>query len=220
MNETAERRNLKILGNSTMSGGSFLDVKVTGECRFNGDVDCGKLKLMGESWVDGNLQMEQMKLTGECTVKGGIDGESLRGQGEVRAGSDLHVEEIKFTGSISVAGDCDAENIHLTGTLQADGVLSAEKIELSLFSPSRAAEVRAGSLAIKRKIGGALMHPGRFSFTAGIIEGDKVEIQGTQAGTVRGNRVIIGKDCTIDTVEYRESLEIHENANVNYRIKL
>ncbi|MHA6533407.1 polymer-forming cytoskeletal protein [Paenibacillus sp. BAC0078] len=220
MNETAARRNLKVLGNSTMSGGSFLDVKVMGECRFNGNVDCQKLKLMGETSVHGNLRMEQMKLTGECIVKGRIDGESLSGQGEIRAGSDLRIEEIKLTGSLSVAGDCEAEEIRLTGALQVDGVLNAESVELSLFGPSRAAEARAGSITIKRKIGGSLMHPGRFSFSAGLIEGDEVELQGTQAGIVRGNRVIIGTDCDIDVVEYRQSLEIHENANVNYRIKL
>ncbi|WP_019910097.1 polymer-forming cytoskeletal protein [Paenibacillus sp. HW567] len=220
MNETAARRNLKILGNSTMSGGSFLDVKVVGECEFHGDVDCGKLKLTGEAWVHGNLRMEKVKLTGECTVKGSIDGESLSGQGEVRAGSDLHIEEIKLAGSLSVAGDCEAEEIRVTGALQVEGVLNAENVELSLYGPSHAAEARAGSIAIKRKIGAALMHPGRPTFTAGLIEGDEVDLQGTQAGIVRGNRVIIGTDCNIDRVEYRESLEIHEKANVNYRIKL
>ncbi len=222
MNETADRTNQKILGNSTSAGGRFLDVKVTGECTFNGDVDCRKLTLMGETKVNGSLVMENMKLTGECSVKGGIEGESLRGQGEIRAES-VHVEGIKFTGNLSVAGNCDAEEMQISGAVQVDGLLSAETLEISLYGPSRAAEVGGGSVKIKRSLGGALIrpgHPGHLSFAAGLIEGDQVELQGTAAETVRGGRVVIGTGCEIGTVEYRDSLDIHSNAVVRNQVKV
>ncbi|MGN7761884.1 hypothetical protein [Paenibacillus sp. 22594] len=222
MNETEERTNLKVLGNSTSAGGDFLDVKVTGECTFNGDVDCRKFTLMGETEVNGSLVMESMKLTGECAVKGSIEGESMRGQGDIKAAS-IHVEGIKFTGNLSVSGDCDAEDMHISGAFQVDGLLSAETLEISLFGPSRAAEVGGGSIKIKRSLGGKLIrpgHPGSLRFTAGLIEGDHVELQGTTAGTVRGGSVIIGTGCEIETVEYRDFLDIHRNATVRNQVKL
>lgn len=222
MNETANRTNLKILGNSTSAGGRFLEVKVTGECTFHGDVDCRKLTLMGETKVGGSLVMESMKLTGECSVKGGIEGESLRGQGEIRAES-VHVEDIKFTGNLSVSGNCDAEDMQISGAVQIDGLLSAETLELSLFGPSRAAEVGGGSIKIKRSLGGALIRPGhhgQLRFAAGLIEGDHVDLQHTAADTVRGGRVVIGSGCEIGTVEYRDFLDIHPNAVVRNQVKV
>ncbi|MNC40989.1 hypothetical protein D3C81_1673100 [compost metagenome] len=113
--------------------------------------------------------------------------------------------------------------MHISGALQIDGLLSAQTLEVSLFGPGMAAEIGGGRIKIKRSIGGVLIKPGqsgRLRFTAGLIEGDQVELQVTTAGTVRGGNVIIGTGCEIDTVEYSGSLDIHQNAIVRNQVKL
>jgi hypothetical protein len=43
------RNHLKVLGETTSAGGFYQNVNITGECKFNGDVDCEKLRLTGRS---------------------------------------------------------------------------------------------------------------------------------------------------------------------------
>jgi hypothetical protein len=43
----------------------------------------------------------------------------------------------------------------------------------------------------------------------GVIEGDYIDIEYTNADIVRGNVVIIGQGCSIGRVEYRSKLSVH-----------
>ncbi|MEK3758961.1 hypothetical protein MKZ07_10995 [Paenibacillus sp. FSL P4-0338] len=221
MNEAVERHDLKILGTSSSVGGVFKDVKVTGECTFGGDVDCHKLAQTGEVAIKGNLRAQDIKITGECEAKGRVDAASLRGQGELTAGGGLRIEDIKLTGGIIVTGDCEAEQVQLTGILEVSGLLNAEKLDLTLFGPCRADTVGGGRISIKRSRSGALLRPGKkLSFTARLIEGDQIELQHTQAQTVRGGSIVIGPGCEIETVEYREVLEVHKSSIVRNTVKM
>lgn len=221
MNEAVVRNNLKILGNSSSAGGTFKDVKVTGECAFSGDVDCLGFSLTGEAAVYGNLRMHTLKMTGECAVKGRVDGVGLRGQGQMTADKGLRIEHIHYTGGITVTGDCEAEQLQLTGTVAVSGLLNAETLELTLLGPSRADAVGGGTISVKRSRTGALLRPGkRISFETRLIEGDRIELQHTQAQIVRGGKVIIGPGCEIDTVEYRDLLEIHASSTVRNPVQL
>ena len=48
-----------------------------------------------------------------------------------------------------------------------------------------------------------LFKPLAKELTAEVIEGDKVEIEYTQADVVRGNHIKIGPGCKVDLVEYK-----------------
>ncbi|QSF43089.1 hypothetical protein [Paenibacillus tianjinensis] len=216
MNEMMNRSNLKVLGTSSSLGGYFLEIKVTGECKFAGDVDCQSLSLTGETAVSGSLRMEKLKMTGELSVKKRMEGGMLRGHGEVQAGS-VSARQLKFSGSLEVGGDCEAEELQVSGALRIKGLLSAETLQLTLYGPSSAAEVGGSTITVKRSKTKTLLHLGQgqdMVFTSGLIEGDYVELQNTYAGTVRGEKIIIGPGCVIQLVEYRDYLEIHKSATV------
>jgi hypothetical protein len=51
------------------------------------------------------------------------------------------------------------------------------------------------------------------------IEGDKVELEHTEAGVVRGNHVKIGPGCEIGRVEYRDKLEVHKGSTVKEKVQ-
>jgi len=218
------RSNLRMIGTNATSGGFFRNVSVTGECQFTGDVDCQKLSLTGKMGLAGNLQADKFKITGECTVDGHIKGFSLKGQGEFRTFSNLRIDQIRFSGSLDVKGNCEAENLHISGAAQVEGLLSADQLEIGLYGPSRAKEVGGGSIMIKRssaaRIIGLLKPRQDAFFEAELIEGDIVDLQHTKADTVRGKRVIIGADCEVNTVEFRETLEIHKNAIVKHQMRI
>jgi hypothetical protein len=56
--------------------------------------------------------------------------------------------------------------------------------------------------------------------TADLIEGDNVTLDVTKAKVVRGKKVIIGKDCEIDLVEYRDEIKISEGAKIKEQRKI
>lgn len=223
MTEETARNDLKILGTTTSAGGYFQDVRVTGECKFTGDVDCVRLSLTGETEVSGNLRMEKMRVTGEFSADGSLEGHSLRGHGEIQASS-IRIDQVNYNGNLNVKGDCEVEELHLSGALNVSGLLSAEQLEISLFGPSEAKEVGGSNITIRRSKTGMLLNllkaNQKLLFTAGLIEGDTLELHCTKAEIVRGERVIIGADCEIQTVEYRNTLEIHKNAIVKNKVKL
>ncbi|MFC3745972.1 polymer-forming cytoskeletal protein [Paenibacillus sp. GCM10012306] len=223
MSDKTTLSNLSMVGTSTSGGGSFLNVKVTGECQFNDAVDCRRLSLTGNVRVDGDLQAEKLKVTGELAVAGGLAGQSLRGTGEVKAAS-ARIEHIDFSGSLVVNGDCEAEQLQISGAAEVEGLLSAERLQINLFGPGSAREVGGGTVVIKQNKAGKLLNFIKAKqdviFRAGLIEGDNIELHCTVADTVRGGSVIIGPDCVIQTVEYRETLEIHKNASVKQQVRI
>ena len=56
--------------------------------------------------------------------------------------------------------------------------------------------------------------------TASSIEGDEIELEDTTADVVRGKRVVIGPGCHIKTVEYIDTLDVHEDAEVEKKTKV
>lgn len=116
------------------------------------------------------------------------------------------------------------ENICIFRALNVTGLLSAEKLEINLYGPCRAKEVGGSILSIKKSKTGRLLQlmkpTTKILFEAGVIEGDTIELVNTKASMVRGERVVVGADCEIETVEYRESLEIHTQATVKYQVKV
>ncbi|MEK3748745.1 hypothetical protein NYE25_10895 [Paenibacillus sp. FSL E2-8871] len=215
--------NLKIIGTTSSAGGSFKDVKINGECKFAGDVNCEKMNLTGNANIAGNLHMKQMKITGEIALEGNLEGDSLRGQGEIKAAS-VKIDELHLYGNLDVKGDCEGEKLQISGALSVAGLLSAEHLEIKLFGPSSAKEVGGSILTIKKSKTGRLLHmmkpTSKILFEAGLIEGDAIDLVNTKANMVRGERVIIGPDCEIETVEFRDTLEVHKHATVKHQVKI
>lgn len=218
------RNHLKILGTTTSAGGFYQNVNITGECQFNGDVDCEKLRLTGDAKIAGNLRVKHIKITGTCTVNGSLDGLSLRGQGEMKTTAGLRIDSLKFTGNVNVTGDCEAEELQLTGAVNVYGLLSSERLDISMYGPSWAQEVGGSKIRIKTSKVKSLLtlmkSKARVMFNAGLIEGDSIELQYTKADMVRGEHIIIGENCEINTVEYRDTLKIHKSAIVKNQVKL
>jgi cytoskeletal protein CcmA (bactofilin family) len=218
------RRDLRMIGETSSSGGRYRNIKLTGESVLTGDVDCIKLSCVGEVTVNGSLRTEQLKITGECDIKGIVQARKIGGRGEIDVLSGVRVEDIKFTGNFEVNGDCEAGSFDVFGAVQIDGLLSAETLEVSMFGPCKAREIGGGTLRVKRSkytVFERLLRPKQVAvLSAQSIEGDVVELEHTNASIVRGNRVKIGAGCEIDRVEYRDKLYIHKSAVVKDKIRL
>ncbi|CAI6085981.1 hypothetical protein [Cohnella sp. JJ-181] len=219
-----ERPDLKMVGTTSSNGGVYKLVKITGECEINGDLYCGRLACTGEMNVRGKLNAEAVRLTGVCGVEASLASGEIRGTGEVKVKGSLRSEKIKLDGQLSVDGNADIGEAELRGGIVCGGLLTAERLDLSLFGPSTVRELGGGRLRVRRSRISAiknLVSPwGAATLTAGLIEGDQVELQYTEAEVVRGGDVAIGPGCRIGRVEYRRELRVASGSTVGERVRI
>jgi cytoskeletal protein CcmA (bactofilin family) len=193
--------NWTIRGTAHSSGGSFQKVTILGEAFVDGDLDCEKLRLTGTLRVEGALQMTDSKIMGSADVTGNVSGHNLR-----------------LFGELNIKGDCSAESFKARGTFNIDGMLNAGDIEMNLYGPSHAREIGGASIQVKPHF--KLMPGGLRELTADTIEGDDIRLLNTRARVVRGNSVTIGSGCEIELIEYKTNCNVDAGSKVTRQVKL
>lgn len=231
-----EARNLRITGSGSSPGGAYEKVTVIGEGTVSGEIDCFTCKTQGTSQLSGNVKCDSFHVSGTSNVKGKLMAERIKIYGETKVTGDVKVTEAKIRGSvetkaglfaemidlrgnISAKKDCEVETLTGKGGFGVDGLLNVGNLQLKMSFPSKAKE-----------IGGEKIHIRRDRFPFGInksgtletesIEGDDIELEQTTAKIVRGNRVKVGPGCKIDLVEYKDHLEIDQDALVIEQVQI
>ncbi|MFD2614453.1 hypothetical protein [Paenibacillus gansuensis] len=217
-------RDLKITGNGSTSGGRFRHVTITGEGDIHGALHCEQFKCTGRASIQGSVESTICKVNGEVRVEGSWRGKELHFLGQFYAKSGIQGDRLKFRGDIQTGGSCEAETISWKGGGRIKGMLNAEEIRISLYGPCQAKEIGGSRIDVRKNTLSALkdwLHPsGKPELQADLIEGDELYLEYTQAKIVRGSRVTIGNGCSINTVEYKESLKVHAQAVVEVRRKV
>lgn len=227
-----ERRDLVMAGTGHASGGLYGLVKLSGNGKLYGDLDCLELQVQGNATVEGSVKANTVHMAGKGYVTGGVECEWMKVSGSVKIGEQVQCQEatvrghglvkgsctaetIRVHGELDVGGDCSAERMEVEGHFTVGGLLNAGYIEMKLLGPSRAKEIGGETIMVKRQ-GGSLFKKWFFpaELTADVIEGDTICLEYTTAKTVRGNRVMIGPGCRIERVEYREAFECDEEAKI------
>ncbi|OEC84475.1 MULTISPECIES: bactofilin family protein [Methanobacterium] len=136
---------LKIYGSGSSSGGKYNKIRIMGEGKINGDIECKDFKINGEGTVDGNLNAaNNVSIMGEgmldgnidCTDfkvngEGGVDGNlkaegkvTIRGEADVKG--NLKVQKVKVQGELEVNGELVADEAKITGNIRTGGDCNAE----------------------------------------------------------------------------------------------
>ncbi|ULQ58501.1 hypothetical protein K7I13_07915 [Brucepastera parasyntrophica] len=179
---------------------------------MNGDITCNEVQVEGVASFSGDMVCTGIHVEGTCKIAGNLKSGSCWLAGLLNVGKDLEAES--FTGS---------------GSFQVGGTLNAENIDIKFVYGSGASEVCGKDITIYKEHHNAAAefimdlipwrHKGK-NFTCTLIEGDRIDISQVQATTVRGAKVKIGPECTIDLVEYHEAFEAHPSAKIGKTIHL
>lgn len=231
----SDQIDMRISGSTTMPGGEYGKVRISGSgevkgnlkcesvacsgaAKVSGDIQClGDMGVSGSFQCGGNVQAKEITASGSYAVEGSLSGESLRISGAAKIGGSIRVGQIKCSGSVSVGGDVEADTVRLCGKTEIDGLLNAETVEISADGLSEIGDIGGTNIFVKREnasrrmfifIGS--MRARGLGLRVNSVEGDTVELENTTAKVVRGKRVIIGEGCRIDRVEYSEHLEAAE----------
>ncbi|WJQ15375.1 polymer-forming cytoskeletal protein [Geobacillus stearothermophilus] len=227
-----ERRDLVIAGTGHASGGLYNLVKLSGNGKLYGDIDCLDLQVQGNAAVEGSVKANTVHIAGKGNVAGGVECEWMKVSGSIRIEENVQCQEatvrgrgeakgswaaevVRVHGELNIGGDCSAERMEVEGHFAVGELLNADYLEVKLLGPSRVKEIGGETIVVKRQ-GSSLFKKWFFpaELTADVIEGDSVHLEHTSAKMVRGNRVVIGPGCEIERVEYREKLECDEEAKI------
>ncbi|MCE5171980.1 polymer-forming cytoskeletal protein [Paenibacillus profundus] len=219
-------RDIIISGMGSSSGGSFQRVRIDGVGEINGDIVCASFVSNGKGKIAGSIQTDKFEVRGMCTVKGNMQAVHSRIDGTASIDGRLIGETIEINGTASVAFDCEAEQFKSHGSFNIGGLLNAGAIDIKLLHSCHVREIGGENISVKQgkplsvfnKLFSSLFSSPHLETDT--IEGDKVVLEYTKARVVRGTQVIIGPGCEIDLVEYKQSVQLHENAQVNSHIKL
>jgi cytoskeletal protein CcmA (bactofilin family) len=227
---------IKISGSGKISGGKYNEVKISGSAKTDGDIDCRYYKCSGSSTakgnvrakivgisgstkIEGNLDTEELTVSGSSHILGNVIAKKIEISGSSEIGGNLHTDDIQISGSTSINGDCEAENFHAKGSFKIGGLLNAGNIDIEMYGRCIVKDI--GGENIKVKLGAAHVFRKMMNFfsnddrlVTGIIEGDDIYLENTDAKMVRGNNVTIGLNCNIEAVEYRNEVNISENSEI------
>jgi cytoskeletal protein CcmA (bactofilin family) len=203
-------------------------VKINGSTDVDGDMDTKEITINGSSDIGGNLQCEEMKIQGSSSVKGSLKGKEIIVRGTASIKGNVSGEEVEIRGQIKVDGDCEAESFNVRGNFKIKGLLNAGDIDIELLRHCEAQEIGGEKISVKRtressgfkKLLKFFIGKTADQLTADVIEGDHIYLEYTQAKVVRGNTVEIGPGCILDRIEYKQSLELDENATVGSHQKI
>ncbi|MEC0209916.1 polymer-forming cytoskeletal protein [Paenibacillus ehimensis] len=234
--DSSNRRDLIISGSGSSSGGSYRNVKINGEGKIYGDIDCFEFRTNGVSEVSGQVKAKLVQVNGQWSMKGTVESEEIKVyggaklegnvsyldfkcRGSARVQGDMNGDRIDLEGDLTVAGDCEAETFNAKGAFRIDGLLNAGVIDVSLYGASSAQEIGGEVITVRKKGFRSLLTPFLPMFDAKLeaetIEGDEIYLENTTAKVVRGSRITIGSGCEIDLVEYKESLNPFKGAKIH-----
>jgi len=240
------KRDIRINGSGSSSGGEFDKVSINGDGTISGDVECNKFNTNGNSQVNGsiraeyvsihgssdatgNVKADKVSVYGQCNVHGNLMAGELKLGGDVSVDRNLGAEFIKQYGSIHVRGNCEIENYTAKGGFHVDGLLNVGTLDLKLSWPSSASEIGGERIMVRKSTGIDMAIKSLLRIfkavpdamlTANVIEGDDILLESTKAAIVRGNNIEIGPDCDIDRVEYRGTYSQSPNARVNSCVQI
>ena len=119
-----EQIDMKISGSSTMPGGEYNRVSISGAGKINGDVKCAELRCSGAAKVHGSVQCAgEIRTSGACKIGGSAQCESLNSSGAFHTQTDLTVQtQLHSSGSVRIGGQLTADEILSSGCLEAASI--------------------------------------------------------------------------------------------------
>ena len=220
------------------------ELHASGSVRANAEVECtGDIHISGSgsfeevitnsAHVSGSFSAKtltvkgQLRSSGSCRVNGTLTANEAHVSGSLYSGGDAKFGSAEFSGRFDCRGDVEAENFTISGPVNIDGLLNAENVAINLghgTSTNKINSIGGTYIAVKvyndHKI--SLFNYGRIVKTTvkEAVEGDEVYLENTECPLVVGKTVVIGDGCRIKKVQYYDSCEIKDGAEVDQKEKI
>ena len=184
-----EHIDMKISGSSTMPGGEYGRVSISGAGNVNGSLKCEELHCSGAAKVQGDVDCAgELHTSGAGKIAGSVRCGSLSASG------DFSAQSVQVEGLASVSGSLRAERALTADELSASGSLEAGSIHCRVLRASGACRV-SGDLEVETAaLSGAVEIDGLLNAeTVEISANRAVRIHAIGGGTIR----VLQKDTAV-----------------------
>jgi hypothetical protein len=208
------------------------EMHISGVFKCLGDVETGLLESDGTATFQSNIRAKKMNVDGVVTVKG--EGRIVADEifsdgvfkclGEVEVGllesggtatfhANIRAKKLVVDGVLTVKGDgrIEADEIVCGGVITA-GEVSADRINADGIINAK--EIVGDNIIIRSHMNKVLRFFAKKFSNVELIEATTIELYGVIAKSVSGKDIIIGKNCSIDTVDCSGTLAIDKSAQV------
>lgn len=226
--------NMRIDGMGTQAGGCFDRVEINGLGTLKGRVEADEICVSGAGTFQGEVQTQRLNVDGTATFhqdavaqsvtingnakfKGNLQTGGLDINGNLKIEGHVRGENVTNEGRLIINGSCEAESFKSEGQVKVLDGLNAETVELNIALKCEIKEIGGSQITVRRtnyltnSFVDAFLPTGLYT---NLVEGDLIELEYTDAATVRGHDVFIGPGCTVDLVEYSGKYEKSPTANV------
>ncbi len=183
--------NIKIIGNSKAVGDiECMDVLIMGDGEFNGAIVGRNIKIMGDSTFNGMINAKELNVYGDATLieKGNI--EVLSVKGDLKSNSELEViDKITIMGDAEIEGNLRAKYIKVMGSMKLSKNAYFDTLKT------------LGEIEVSGNCEGNYFYSKGEVRIKGLLSADKIEIAPKRTSEIEeigGSEIIIKKSGYID----------------------
>lgn len=122
---------MRVSGASSLTGGEFKSLRISGSARINGNVKCEDCHCSGSCRIDGDLEAESIHSSGSVKISGKLIAGDVQTSGSLHCQSGDLKGEFRSSGGTFFEADVNATRIHCSGALKCGGNLHCEQISTS-----------------------------------------------------------------------------------------
>ena len=202
---------LKVSGSGALIGGEYGEVALSGSNVISSDIKCKSCSASGALKAEAVACSERMQVNGACRFTGTVAAERFVLSGSLSC-REILCGSASLKGSVAVAERITAkEYAVIQGAIQCQ-TLSAERVSIVFDGKSEILAIKGCSVSVTKKK--HLLPMVQELCVTNSVEADEVSLSYLVCPRVVGKRVVIGKGCEIDLVQYSETAEISPDAKV------
>lgn len=196
-------------------GADYEVLNIRGSVFINQEVKLKEISSHGFSSFSSHVEANLLKNSGFCTINGNCQVNEIINAGTLKI---LHakINNLTSSGKLTIEKSLSADNLHIKGIIRAF-TIQTKHLHLKLSGVSKIDRLNTEELNVD--ICRKSISLFKKKLICQYIKGIKLNVSNTEAEIIEGNIVMIGKNCKVHTLYYKEDYSIAPNAIVQHVIK-
>ena len=190
-------------------------LNIRGSAAIHQEIHFKKISTHGYSSFHSHVSADVLKNTGTCVLKDNCEFKEIVNAGHLKMINGQSTS-IRSSGSLTVEQTLHTEHLDSIGMLKAKEI-QAKHFRLRLSGISKIERLIAEEVCIEKdRISFSLFKKKLF---CKYMSGGNLILSNTEAEIVEGDFVVIGENCNIQTLYYKEDYKISPNAKVQQIVR-
>ncbi len=177
---------MKISGSSTMPGGEYGKVSISGAGKIQGSLKCDSLSCSGSGKVEGDVVTRSVSCSGAMKVEGSIDcREKLSVTGSFQCNGSAQVQELKCSGGFQAQGKVSGGEFQVSGSVKAESGMHCRELR------------SYGACRVQGDLEGEYVQLKGLTKISGLLNAETVEISAgasSEIGDIGGSTITVQRE--------------------------